>query len=540
MAPDGHTPVPAEEVGRWLRTVIDTDPARHPGGKRHPAEELVEKRPSTRIARKIRRIARPESKNPRPRRPTDVAVLRRRTRSTSCTAPDDVLWEVDRPGPRAGSGPARPALAQRTARARHRCPYPGHGPNRHSQRDSPPAGFESDPRPRSSSRLLRRLRPSASSATGLHQPAAHPTESVATPAKVGGSILGQIVPLILIIMTITGAIYPAIDLTAGERERGTLETLMVDALPAVDLITGKFVIVRAHRHAQRGPEPALHRRHDLPRRSGPLCSPAATGRHSAAPAAMGAAGADPAGGDVQRPPARREQLRPQLQRGPKLRHAGHGRALIPAVVGVLPGTRLEGPLLIMPVTNIVILTRDLFTDKFDSGGHLGDRSRPPSTPGRRSRSRRAFFGQEAVLFADTGSIKTLFQRRFFKCIPHPNAGAGLPHARAGVLAELLPAPLRCLPTIMGLKTWCWPVSRRLAAIMLVLCGVVPIATAIYVKRDTCARPFALQPPARAGPLGRSVWGARPGCWRWRLCTCKAVAADADGIQTPMAKTRRNR
>mgnify|MGYP003335595794 CR=1 FL=1 len=31
------------------------------------------------------------------------------------------------------------------------------------------------------------------------------------------------VPLVLVLMTITGAVYPAIDLTAGERERGTLE-----------------------------------------------------------------------------------------------------------------------------------------------------------------------------------------------------------------------------------------------------------------------------------------------------------------------------
>ena len=45
------------------------------------------------------------------------------------------------------------------------------------------------------------------------------------------SILGQVLPLILILMTITGAIYPAIDLTAGERERGTLESLMVTPFP---------------------------------------------------------------------------------------------------------------------------------------------------------------------------------------------------------------------------------------------------------------------------------------------------------------------
>lgn len=58
-----------------------------------------------------------------------------------------------------------------------------------------------------------------------------------------GSILGQIVPLILVLMTVTGAIYPAIDVTAGERERGTLETLMACPVPIVHLIIGKFLVV---------------------------------------------------------------------------------------------------------------------------------------------------------------------------------------------------------------------------------------------------------------------------------------------------------
>lgn len=58
-----------------------------------------------------------------------------------------------------------------------------------------------------------------------------------------GSVLSLILPLILVLMTITGAIYPAIDLTAGERERGTLETLMVSPVPVMELIVGKFLVV---------------------------------------------------------------------------------------------------------------------------------------------------------------------------------------------------------------------------------------------------------------------------------------------------------
>jgi sodium transport system permease protein len=52
-----------------------------------------------------------------------------------------------------------------------------------------------------------------------------------------------IVPLILIMMTITGAVYPAIDLTAGERERGTMESLMAAPVSRVAILAAKYVAV---------------------------------------------------------------------------------------------------------------------------------------------------------------------------------------------------------------------------------------------------------------------------------------------------------
>lgn len=55
--------------------------------------------------------------------------------------------------------------------------------------------------------------------------------------------LSALVPLILILMTITGAVYPAIDLTAGERERGTLEMLIAAPVPRLSLLFAKYVTV---------------------------------------------------------------------------------------------------------------------------------------------------------------------------------------------------------------------------------------------------------------------------------------------------------
>ena len=55
--------------------------------------------------------------------------------------------------------------------------------------------------------------------------------------------LTALVPLILILMTITGAVYPAIDLTAGERERGTLEILVAAPVPRLGLLFAKYLTV---------------------------------------------------------------------------------------------------------------------------------------------------------------------------------------------------------------------------------------------------------------------------------------------------------
>ncbi|MEO6876788.1 MAG: ABC transporter permease [Opitutaceae bacterium] len=68
-------------------------------------------------------------------------------------------------------------------------------------------------------------------------------QNVAAPEKVGGNLLGGIVPYIIIILCFTGAMYPAMDLTAGEKERGTMETLLCSPVARSDLVLGKFFMV---------------------------------------------------------------------------------------------------------------------------------------------------------------------------------------------------------------------------------------------------------------------------------------------------------
>lgn len=60
-----------------------------------------------------------------------------------------------------------------------------------------------------------------------------------------GSIMGSILPFMLIISLIMGTMYPAIDTTAGERERGTLETILTLPVTNKQLIVSKFLTVAA-------------------------------------------------------------------------------------------------------------------------------------------------------------------------------------------------------------------------------------------------------------------------------------------------------
>ncbi|MBI4541181.1 MAG: CPBP family intramembrane metalloprotease, partial [Gemmatimonadetes bacterium] len=90
--------------------------------------------------------------------------------------------------------------------------------------------------------LARRLR-----ARGLPEAFATPLlvsdSSVARPEELGGYTLGRFLPMLLIVITILGAFYPAVDLAAGEKERGTLETLLTAPVPAGRIVAGKFITV---------------------------------------------------------------------------------------------------------------------------------------------------------------------------------------------------------------------------------------------------------------------------------------------------------
>jgi sodium transport system permease protein len=333
-------------------------------------------------------------------------------------------------------------------------------------------------------------------------------QNVASAEKMAGSILGQIVPLILVMMTITGAIYPAIDLTAGERERGTLETLMVAPVPTTDLIAGKFIVVTLIGLLSAvlnllavGGTIYLGGLGDLLTRGGDFVFPL-----EALPcilllliplAVMFSAMLLAVCSFARSFKEAQNYIMPVMI-----------AALIPAVVGVLPGTRLEGPLLVMPVANIVILTRELFLGHIDAAAIVWVALTTTIYAGAAVAVAAKLFGQESVQFADSASIKTVFQRRFFKPLATPTIAQALL-----ILALVYPLNFfiqqRLMQTggLLGSERYYW----ALAAVLIVLFVGLPWLAARYMRVNVRTA-FRLERPRAAAIVAALCFG----CSTWIL------------------------
>jgi sodium transport system permease protein len=68
-------------------------------------------------------------------------------------------------------------------------------------------------------------------------------QNMASGADVGRFLLGMFVPVFMIVMLSVGAMYPAIDSTAGERENSTWETLMSVSVHRSSILLSKYLYV---------------------------------------------------------------------------------------------------------------------------------------------------------------------------------------------------------------------------------------------------------------------------------------------------------
>ncbi|MBI3998040.1 MAG: ABC transporter permease [Armatimonadetes bacterium] len=76
-------------------------------------------------------------------------------------------------------------------------------------------------------------------------PVAVEPRNVATPQRMGGALLGVALPFFLAVWILLGGQYAALDVGVGERERGSLDTLLMAPPSRSAIVSGKFLAVLA-------------------------------------------------------------------------------------------------------------------------------------------------------------------------------------------------------------------------------------------------------------------------------------------------------
>ncbi len=319
------------------------------------------------------------------------------------------------------------------------------------------------------------------------------------------SILGQVLPLVLVLMTITGAIYPAIDLTAGERERGTLESLMVCPVPVLDLIVGKFLVVTTV--AIMGA--ALN-----------LGSVAATVHFGGFDKVIASTGG---GIPIGKMLFILVCLVPfaVLMSAIMIAVCSYARTfkeaqnyvtpvilavLIPGGIAALPATKLQGVMLVMPVGNMVLLARDLLLGAvvplwqvvmvlLSTTLYAGAAVAVAAN----------VFGHESVVFADAVSLSQALRRERIKPKPAPPAAMGLLFVALlfptwfFVQSALSSADEQSAADLLSATGWLMPTLFVALPWFLLWYGRVDIPGSLYLRVP------ALRHLAAGALLGLTLW-----------------------------------
>jgi ABC-2 type transport system permease protein/sodium transport system permease protein len=357
-----------------------------------------------------------------------------------------------------------------------------------------------------------------------------PVETAAeTNRRPGAPSLATLVPLILILMTITGAVYPAIDLTAGERERGTLETLIAAPVPRMQLLLAKYVAVLTV---------AL-----LTAVVNLAAMVATVSSIGLGTLLFGDAGVSL---KVLAEIVALLVLFAAFFSAVLLAVTSFARSfkeaqayliplmlasITPGMLSMIPGLKLQGPLAVTPLLNIVLLARDLL----EPGSSV-----EPATAFWVVTSTGLFamaaigvaariFGTDAILYGSHGTWSDLFHR------PYRSSDAPTPTSALLCLAVMFPAYF--LASNLLARSGMISIEGRLILAALVTIFVflqIPLATAVLNRVDLTSG-FQLRPAgplafAGAAVLGISLWPFAHELLvilnRWHLVTFDSRMMDA--------------
>ncbi|MBX3394210.1 MAG: CPBP family intramembrane metalloprotease [Phycisphaerae bacterium] len=320
-------------------------------------------------------------------------------------------------------------------------------------------------------RIVRARVRSVAGSDQLLSPLAANSISTTSPDRQFAKALAMIVPFLLVTMTVTGAMYPAIDLTAGERERGTLETLAVSPVPVGQIVAGKFGVivtiamtttalnlasmtavihfsgmdklfstmkpesdsvglsVEAMIVGEPGPgatEFAGQQRSNIERRRsieraaaesvGFIASAAPVVLASMIPFAVLFSAVMLAVCSFARTfKEAQNYMMPVMM-----------SAIVPAmIVSYMPTIKLEGVMLVIPVANIVVLMRELFLGNHNVAAMVLCLGSTCFYAAAAVVVANRVYGNESVLFSDVGSYKTLFVRRYLRPQKLPSSAMAL-------------------------------------------------------------------------------------------------------------------
>ena len=388
-------------------------------------------------------------------------------------------------------------------------------------------------------------------APGLLRRARWRSPTARWPARSGWAATpsGASCPLLLILMTLLGAFYPAIDLTAGEKERGTLETLLTAPVPGAGDRGGE-VPRRAALLAARGgarstwgacSSPSSRASSSSPARPGagvqpPAARPSCCVLLFLVPLAVLLRGALPGASRCGRSRSRRRRTR-----SPR----SSSRALVPTYLPLIPGIPLSATASRWcRSAGVAVLFRDLMAGERAARARRRWRSaRRWSTPCSRCASPPRAFGREDVLFGGGGGERAP---------PGRAARAAARLARAGRAASRgrrRPSPSwpawRCSTSTSACGCRSPDLERGLLASQWLLLALPAVLFVAARGRTAPRRALALRPAAARAPRRRGAdhgraasrsagcsAGCRAWCWTIPEAFLQGFAGAADGATRP--------
>ena len=336
------------------------------------------------------------------------------------------------------------------------------------------------------------------------------------------SLLATVIPLVLVLMTITGAVYPAIDLTAGERERGTIEALIASPISRSQVLLAKYVAVVT-----------VALLTALVNLLAMFVTLWATGLLSQLTVGGGFPGVELLqilgllvlfSGFFSALLLSLTSFAKSFKEAQAYLIPLMLLALTPGIFSLMPGVELTGTLAIVPLVNIVLLARDLLSGGFSPvpaiAAILSTFAYAIAALGIAAR----LFGSDAVLRGSELSIGSIFQR--------PETPQRVPTVNAAslMLAVLFPIYFVVSNAVARLAPDAIEAKLLLnAASLAVVFGGIPLVAAI-IGRNRFATTFRLNVPQSTALLLGSISGAfLMGIGLWALAHEVFVIADWLGV-----------